>query len=387
MPPPNSHQVLAVLPMLLQMEDDDDFTMREMLRDDSNNDDVTLLAAALPPPAAELGRPEIGGQKISLSWLRSLTPRECLYRFRFHADEIADLATAMQIPERVVTQNGCSFTRIEALGLLLARFRSDADLLELTTRYDRSVGAISQVVNELAIFLDEKWSHLLEFDTNGVLSPDSLQEYGDALEASGVPSNSIWGFIDCTIRCISRPSRFQRQAYSGHKKKHALKYQAVKAPNGHIAHLFGPMEGRRNDNALLHESGLEQLHYQHALRPGADARTALNERYYQVFGDPAYGVRPWLLSGYPRLDLSREEHEWNVLMAEWRIEVEHGFADVVRLWPFTNAWWKHRIWSSPVGCYYRVAVLLTNASNCLRPNQTSQYFNCQPPVLEEYFHT
>ncbi|KAF7328087.1 DDE Tnp4 domain-containing protein [Mycena kentingensis (nom. inval.)] len=372
MPAPEPHQLLPFLPVLIQLEDDEDSFVRETLRDASrgDGDDAALLALSLPQPAAESGRPQIGGQRISFSWLKSLAPRECLYHFRFYADEIADLAATLQIPERFVTGNGSNFSRIEALGLLLARFR----------------GAISEVVNELAMFLDTEWGHLLNFDTEGVLSPESLQEYGDALQSSGVPSDAIWGFIDCTIRCISRPSRFQRQAYSGHKKKHALKYQAVKAPNGLIAHLYGPIEGRRNDNALLHESQLENLHYQHALRPGVDAQTPLEERYYQVFGDPAYGVRPWLLSGYPRLDLTPEQHRWNVLMAKQRIEVEHGFADVVRLWPFMNAWWKHRIWSSPVGCYYRVAILLTNASNCLRPNQTSQHFACMPPVLEEYFH-
>jgi nuclease HARBI1 len=73
-------------------------------------------------------------------------------------------------------------------------------------------------------------------------------------------------------------------------------------------------------------------------------------------------------------------------MASVRIEVEHAFGSVVRVWPFLDAWWKHWIFPSPLGVYYRIGVLLTNALNCVCPHQTSQAFDCEPPTLEEYFH-
>ena len=52
-----------------------------------------------------------------------------------------------------------------------------------------------------------------------------------------------------------------------------------------------------------------------------------------------------------------------------KIEVEHGFGIVANTWPFLNAGWKMRLYSSPVGRCYRVGVLLTNCINCLWPNQ------------------
>ena len=73
-------------------------------------------------------------------------------------------------------------------------------------------------------------------------------------------------------------------------------------------------------------------------------------------------------------------------MAGLRIEVEHGFGIVTNLWPFLNAGWKMHVYASPVGHYYRFAVLLTNALNCFRENQVAQYFDCQPPSIREYFH-
>jgi hypothetical protein len=72
-------------------------------------------------------------------------------------------------------------------------------------------------------------------------------------------------------------------------------------------------------------------------------------------------------------------------MAASRIEVEHGFGLVLRCWPLLNAWWKMKVYSSPVGVYYRVGALLANAMNCFRPNQISTTFKVQPPNIYEYF--
>jgi hypothetical protein len=81
-----------------------------------------------------------------------------------------------------------------------------------------------------------------------------------------------------------------------------------------------------------------------------------------------------------------EEIGWNKAMAHCHESVKHGFGNVVEQWPFLNAWWKMCLYASPVGRYYCVAVLLSNALNCIPPNQTSQAYKVLPPTLEEYFH-
>lgn len=303
------------------------------------------------------------------------------------AEEIMELVQALEIPDGLSTSNRYKFTAIEALCLLIARFRFAGDIYELTTRYDRAESAISEIVNDLVIFLDNKWSHLLEFDSCGLLSPERLERYADAVYQAGAPIRTIWGFIDCTLRHICKPGLFQRAAYSGHKRYHALKFQAIRLPNGLFGHLYGPVEGRRNDAHLLEESGLLDQCREHAVRPGTDANTPAADRFLQLFGDPAYGVTYQIQSPFAGVGAwTEEEKEWNHLMGAVRIEVEHGFGDVSRMWPFLNAWWKLKVYASPIGRYYRVAVLLTNAVNCIRPNQTAQYFNCMPPPLHIYFH-
>ncbi len=61
------------------------------------------------------------------------------------------------------------------------------------------------------------------------LTPARLQSEADAVYAKNMGMNNRWG----------RPIEGQRVMYSGHKKVHGLKFQAVLAADGMIAHLYG----------------------------------------------------------------------------------------------------------------------------------------------------
>ncbi|KAF7987128.1 hypothetical protein HWV62_339 [Athelia sp. TMB] len=286
-----------------------------------------------------------------------------------------------------MTEGRYVFEGIEALTLTLARFRTAGDMYEMITHYNRSQSAISEIVNWIVMYIDDHWGHLLDFDHTNLLSPANLEIYADTIYAAGAPLAGIWAFIDCTIRRIARPSRWQRVAYNGHKKFHALKFQALMLPNGIFGHLFGPEPGRHNDNHLLNKSRLLETCAKHAVRPGTNDNTPAAERFFQIFGDPAYGISHQIISPFAGPgERTEAEKAWNESMASVRIEVEHGFGIVANTWPFLNAGWKMHINSSPVGRYYRTAVLLTNAITCLHENQVSQHFDVQPPDIFEYFH-
>ena len=303
------------------------------------------------------------------------------------ASELFEMVHSLGIPETFATDSRHRFTGIEGLCLLCARFRSAGDMYSLAMLYDRAQSAISECINELVEFLDNRWEHLLQCEDQHLLHPLRLSEYAQAIHERGAPLNSIFAFIDCTIRRICHPSWHQRVAYNGHKKIHALKFQALMLPNGIIGHLYGPFEGRRNDNFLLTDSGLLDRLSQFAFRADIAEGAPMEERNFHIFGDPAYGVGPHIMSPFSGLgERTVEEQEWNSEMSAVRIEVEHGFGIVSNTWPFLNAGWKMRLYSSPVGRYYRVGVLLTNGLNCLRPNQVAQYFDCPPPMLADYLH-
>jgi DDE superfamily endonuclease len=90
---------------------------------------------------------------------------------------------------------------------------------------------------------------------------------------------NIWGFIDGPLRPIQRPTHHQRQAYSGHKRWHGIKFQSVVARDGLFIHLFGPIMGNRHDSFMLGESNLLQ---------DLDAIMPIDGVTYALYGDPAY---------------------------------------------------------------------------------------------------
>lgn len=300
------------------------------------------------------------------------------------ADDLLYLVDVLQLPDLIYTRGGYCFSSVEAFALTCARLASPGDEFSLCARYNRSQSSISEIFNKVVITLDERWGHLLDFDSNHLLSPENLQRYSEAVFETGAPLRGVWGFIDCTVRPICRPTYHQRETYNGHKHFHGLKYQAVMLPNGIFGHLYGPIEGRHNDMFALTESGLIDECTLHAKL----ASTTENEESHplQLFGDPAYGLDTQIISPFPKRGRTNDQQEWNTQMSKARIEVEHGFSLVTRNWQFLQAEWKLRVFQSPVGRYYRVAVLLTNALACLQPNQVSRYFCCPPPSVENYFH-
>lgn len=152
--------------------------------------------------------PMQGGERITEYWLFSLPWQECIWRFwwakmfpwtclisnylySISAEEVMELIQALEIPDGWTTLSHYKFTAVKVLCLLIAHFWCANDIYELTTHYDHTKSAISEIINELVIFLNNKWSHLLEFDSDGLLAPEWLERYVDAIYQAGAPIRSI----------------------------------------------------------------------------------------------------------------------------------------------------------------------------------------------------
>lgn len=182
------------------------------------------------------------------------------------------------------------------------------------------------------------------------------------------------------MRAICRPMQNQRLYYSGYKKCHAIKFQAVTTPDGLISHLAGPCPGSKGDWGMYMSSGLQQR-----LRTINAAQNA-EERFY-LYGDPAYSVTYGIISAYKALSGQRLNpvlREVNALMSSLRISVEHSFGKTMNLWSFNGFKNDLKIGLSPAAAYFIVSVLFSNIHTCIHGNQTSIRFNCQPPSLYDY---
>ena len=115
--------------------------------------------------------------------------------------------------------------------------------------------------------------------------------------------------------------------------------------------------GKRHDSGMLADSGLLNQLQQHSFDTGG--------RPLCIYRDPAYLLRVHLQSGFRSANITREEKLWNLKMSSVRQAVE----------------WR----LSPVGKMYIVSALLNNARYCFYGTITSDYFECNPPIIEEYF--
>ena len=79
------------------------------------------------------------------------------------------------------------------------------------------------------------------------------------------------------------------------------------------------------------------------------------------------------------------QQEFNTRMSKVRVTVEWLFGDISNWFAFLDFKKDLKLNLSVVGKMYLVSALMANARTCLHGNLTSDYFGCEPPLLEEYF--
>ena len=77
--------------------------------------------------------------------------------------------------------------------------------------------------------------------------------------------------------------------------------------------------------------------------------------------------------------------DYNKVTNEVRVSVEWLFGDIINSLKFLDYKKNLKIGLSSVRKMYIVCALLRNAITCLYGNQTSEFFDLEPPTLEEYF--
>lgn len=104
-----------------------------------------------------------------------------------------------------------------------------------------------------------------------------------------------------------------------------------------------------------------------------------------VYGDPAYPLQIHLQAPFRQARLTPQMEAYNTAMSTVRTSVEWIFGDIINSFKFLDYKKNLKIGLSTVGKMYVVCAVLRNAITCLYGNQTSEYFELDPPTLEEYF--
>ena len=109
--------------------------------------------------------------------------------------------------------------------------------------------------------------------------------------------------------------------YNGHKNVHAIKFQSVVAPNGLVANLYGPVEGKRHDSGILAMSGLLDALQRYSVSPYGNTLC--------IYGDPAYPLRPCFQAPFRGAVLTPDQQVRNKSIKEVRVSVEWIFGDII----------------------------------------------------------
>lgn len=307
--------------------------------------------------------------------LDSFSDVQCWEHFRFLKDDIVYLADLFQLPEKIILENRCVVKKVDALCMFLARMAYPNRLVQLEAFFNRPKTTVSMTIKEVLNFLFDKFGDKL-VNLNQEWIESRRQIYADAIHNKGSPLTNVFAFIDGTVRPICRPVRFQKVTYNGHKRIHALKFQSIVTPDGMIANLYGPMEGRRHDCALLKESGIQEA-FENANWLDRDGAP------FAIYGDPAYPVRDWVLAPF-RNAQNPQEVLFNKCMSSVRECVEWQFGKLLRYFAFLDFRKNLKVFLQPVGKMYIIGAFLTNCHTCLYGSQTSNFFELDPPTIEDY---
>jgi hypothetical protein len=246
--------------------------------------------------------------------------------------------------------------------------------VELLFGWERS--RFSRITNLTAYFIWNRWKHLLRFDSKR-LDSSKLAYFARKIYDKGAPLDVVAALIDGTLQKNARPIHNQRMVFNGWKRIHCLKYHVLLSPDGMIIHVYGPMDGRRHDETVFKESGLESILAEHFWTPGG-------ERLY-IYGDLGYSVGPNILCPYKGPVLSDDQKHFNYRMSKVREPVEWAFKEVTQQFAFLDFSRSQKILLTPCALLYMVGLLMCNCHTILHHPQISQYFSCTPPTLDEYF--
>ena len=138
------------------------------------------------------------------------------------------------------------------------------------------------------------------------------------------------------------------------------------------------IEGRMHDARILGESGLMQQLNQYAF--------ATDGTPLCLYGDLAYPLRVHLQQPFRNNDaLTDDMRQYNKAMSAVRVSVEWLFGEITKYFKFVDLKQQIKIRLSPIGKIYIVCALLQNCLACLYGNIVSEYFEVNPPTLENYF--
>ena len=99
---------------------------------------------------------------------------------------------------------------VEGVCVMLKRFAYPCRLSDMIPIFGRSAPELSMVSNEVTEWMYNVHGHRITEWNHFIMSPDQLQIYSEAIHDKGAALDNCFGFVDGTVRPISKPGVNQR---------------------------------------------------------------------------------------------------------------------------------------------------------------------------------
>ena len=134
--------------------------------------------------------------------------------------------------------------------VVLNRMQYPSKYVALENIFGLKYQKLSRIFNTGIDYLYAVFSSRLAFER--VMIVGRRQLYVEAVwRKSGGLIGNCFGFLDATLHKCCRPIWFQEVMFNGHKRVHGMKWQSLTLPDGMIGSIYGPVEGRHDDNTVL----------------------------------------------------------------------------------------------------------------------------------------
>lgn len=280
----------------------------------------------------------------------------------------------------IKTKNRTVFTVEEAFATTLCRLHLGWSIKLVAREMTRQMGAVSDIVNIVAERLFPLCRKLFGDLLHLQHQPERVEKLKQAVARKcGHLDKGYTHFIDGTTQQVCRPTRGQQSVYSGNHRVHGVCYVASRAGDGICDNLCLAMAGRHHDAFAINPNQLVQQLEEVSATLGTQVA---------VYGDSAfYGFGPHIGHAYKDCAATTPDQAQETLdMYSGRIIIEWQFGEQDGAWAILRNKHAKKILNSPVELHFNLCVLLTNCATCLRGNNTSAYFDLDPPLLDDYLN-
>ncbi len=176
---------------------------------------------------------------------------------RFTKQEICIILSFLNL-EFVQWQTWYTLFSELAFSLILVCLLFSQWLFKLTLFFEQSVAYLFTVYTDTIEYLCQWYSKMLCW--HSILQYWCLWQYSQAIKRANEwrEQETIWGFVNKMFQGTCRSQKEQWMMYSGYKRHHGFKYQAVICSDNLIESIAGPYEEKINDHIIVQDFGLKQ---------------------------------------------------------------------------------------------------------------------------------